>query len=190
MNKQVQEAYIVAATRTPVGKAPRGMFRNTRPDDLLAHVLKALLAPLSITPPSTSQSPCILGVPATPTYIPNNPNTSRSLTYSGLRTGQGIRRRLRYAPPGVKAPAGLRGHTSLSPRRVPRGVSSSIPGNSTGRCPCRVHRLFDPMPQFGELVRQHEALEYRVLNPLSEVHTFLGDSPQALAPSGVSVQTS
>jgi acetyl-CoA acyltransferase len=44
MTRQVQEAYIVAATRTPVGKAPRGMFRNTRPDDLLAHVLKSVLA--------------------------------------------------------------------------------------------------------------------------------------------------
>ncbi|OFZ67992.1 MAG: acetyl-CoA acetyltransferase [Betaproteobacteria bacterium RBG_16_56_24] len=44
MSKQVQEAYIVAATRTPVGKAPRGMFRNTRPDDLLVHVLKSVLA--------------------------------------------------------------------------------------------------------------------------------------------------
>ena len=44
MSKQVQEAYIVAATRTPVGKAPRGMFRNTRPDDLLAHVIKAVMA--------------------------------------------------------------------------------------------------------------------------------------------------
>ena len=43
MSKQVQEAYIVAATRTPVGKAPRGMYRNTRPDDLLAHVLKSVL---------------------------------------------------------------------------------------------------------------------------------------------------
>ncbi|MDD2700786.1 MAG: acetyl-CoA C-acyltransferase [Sideroxydans sp.] len=43
MSKQVQEAYIVATTRTPVGKA-RGMFRNTRPDDLLAHVLKGVLA--------------------------------------------------------------------------------------------------------------------------------------------------
>ena len=41
MSKQVQEAYIVAATRTPVGKAPRGMFRNTRPDDMLAHVMRA-----------------------------------------------------------------------------------------------------------------------------------------------------
>ena len=44
MSKQVQEAYIVSATRTPVGKAPRGMFRNTRPDDLLAHILKSVLA--------------------------------------------------------------------------------------------------------------------------------------------------
>ncbi|WP_363796875.1 acetyl-CoA C-acyltransferase [Lysobacter firmicutimachus] len=42
--KQVQEAYIVAATRTPVGKAPRGVFRNTRPDDMLAHVLKSVVA--------------------------------------------------------------------------------------------------------------------------------------------------
>jgi len=44
MSKQVQEAYIVAATRTPVGKAPRGMFRNTRPDDMLAHVIRSVLA--------------------------------------------------------------------------------------------------------------------------------------------------
>jgi acetyl-CoA acyltransferase len=44
MTKQVQDAYIVAATRTPVGKAPRGVFRHTRPDDMLAHVIKAVLA--------------------------------------------------------------------------------------------------------------------------------------------------
>ena len=43
MSKQIQEAYIVAATRTPVGKAPRGMFRNTRPDDMLAHVLRSVM---------------------------------------------------------------------------------------------------------------------------------------------------
>ena len=43
MTRQVQEAYIVAATRSPVGKAPRGMFRNVRPDDMLAHVLKAAM---------------------------------------------------------------------------------------------------------------------------------------------------
>ncbi len=44
MAKQVQDAYIVAATRSPVGKAPRGMLKNVRPDDLLAHVLKSVVA--------------------------------------------------------------------------------------------------------------------------------------------------
>jgi len=44
MTKQIQDAYIVAATRTPVGKAPRGVFRNTRPDEMLAHVLRAVVA--------------------------------------------------------------------------------------------------------------------------------------------------
>ena len=44
MAKQLQDAYIVAAVRTPVGKAPRGMFRNVRPDDMLAHVLKGAVA--------------------------------------------------------------------------------------------------------------------------------------------------
>jgi acetyl-CoA acyltransferase len=42
----MQDAYIVAATRTPVGKAPRGAFRHTRPDSLLAHVLKSVLLQL------------------------------------------------------------------------------------------------------------------------------------------------
>lgn len=40
MNRQLQDVYIVSAVRTPVGKAPRGMFRHTRPDDLLAHVIR------------------------------------------------------------------------------------------------------------------------------------------------------
>ncbi|MGY0559534.1 acetyl-CoA C-acyltransferase [Luteimonas sp. A277] len=44
MTRQIQDAYIVAATRTPVGKAPRGMFRNVRPDDMLAHVLRSVVA--------------------------------------------------------------------------------------------------------------------------------------------------
>ncbi len=43
MSEQVQDAYIVAAARSPVGKAPRGVFRRVRPDDLLAHVLNAAM---------------------------------------------------------------------------------------------------------------------------------------------------
>jgi acetyl-CoA acyltransferase len=44
MTRQIQDAYIVAALRTPVGKAPRGVFRNTRPDDLLAFAIDAALS--------------------------------------------------------------------------------------------------------------------------------------------------
>lgn len=44
MTRQVQDAYIVAATRTPIGKAPKGTFRNVRPDDLLVAALRGALA--------------------------------------------------------------------------------------------------------------------------------------------------
>jgi len=40
MTRQVQDAYIVAATRTPIGKAPKGVFRNVRPDDLLVAAIR------------------------------------------------------------------------------------------------------------------------------------------------------
>lgn len=36
--------YIVDVLRTPVGKAPRGVFRNTLPDDLLAHCIRNLIS--------------------------------------------------------------------------------------------------------------------------------------------------
>ncbi len=44
MARQLQDAYIVAATRTPVGKAPRGALKSTRPDSMLAFVLQRALA--------------------------------------------------------------------------------------------------------------------------------------------------
>ena len=44
MSKQVQDAYIVAATRTPIGRSGRGYFRNTRPDDLLIAAIRHALA--------------------------------------------------------------------------------------------------------------------------------------------------
>jgi acetyl-CoA acyltransferase len=39
----VREAVIVAGVRTAIGKAPKGALRNTRPDDLGAHVVEALM---------------------------------------------------------------------------------------------------------------------------------------------------
>ncbi|MEX3582704.1 MAG: acetyl-CoA C-acyltransferase [Burkholderia sp.] len=44
MSKQLQDAYIVAASRTPIGKAPRGAFKNTRPDELLVHAIKSAVS--------------------------------------------------------------------------------------------------------------------------------------------------
>jgi acetyl-CoA acyltransferase len=43
MSKQIQEAYIVAATRTPIGRSGRGYFKNTRPDDLLVAAIKSAM---------------------------------------------------------------------------------------------------------------------------------------------------
>jgi acetyl-CoA acyltransferase len=42
--KQIQDAYIVAVTRTPIGKAGRGYYRQTRPDDLLVAAIRGALA--------------------------------------------------------------------------------------------------------------------------------------------------
>jgi acetyl-CoA acyltransferase len=47
-----RDAVIVSGVRTPVGKAPRGVFRETRPDDLAALVIQEALnraAPLEVS---------------------------------------------------------------------------------------------------------------------------------------------
>jgi acetyl-CoA acyltransferase len=44
MVRQLQDAFLVASARTAVGKAPRGALRTTRPDAMLAHALRAVLA--------------------------------------------------------------------------------------------------------------------------------------------------
>lgn len=51
MSRQVQEAYIVAATRLPTAKR-NGMFRTTRPDDMLAHVLAAVVGQVPALDPA------------------------------------------------------------------------------------------------------------------------------------------
>ena len=62
--KQVQEAYIVAATRTPIGRSGRGYFRNTRPDDLLVAALKSALSQVpSLDPQSIEDIICGCAIP-------------------------------------------------------------------------------------------------------------------------------
>ncbi|MBS3996756.1 MAG: acetyl-CoA C-acyltransferase [Hydrogenophaga sp.] len=44
MSKQLQDAYIVAATRTPIGRSHKGSFKHLRPDDMLALAIRSAMA--------------------------------------------------------------------------------------------------------------------------------------------------
>ena len=98
---QLQEAYIVAATRTPVGKAPRGVFKNTRPDDLLAHVMKAVMAQVPQLDPSLVED-AIVGC-----AIPQGPqglNMARmGVLFAGLPNTIGGVTVNRYCASGITA---------------------------------------------------------------------------------------
>ena len=59
MSKQVQDAYIVAASRTPIGKSGRGYFRNTRSDDLLVYAIQAALAQVPTLDPKAIEDAII-----------------------------------------------------------------------------------------------------------------------------------
>jgi len=59
MTRTVQDAYIVAAARTPIGKSHRGVFRATRPDDLLAHAIRAALAQVPALDPASIEDAII-----------------------------------------------------------------------------------------------------------------------------------
>jgi acetyl-CoA acyltransferase len=59
MSQQVQDAYIVAATRTPIGKSGRGAFKNTRADDLLVLALQSALRQVPTLDPKAIQDAVI-----------------------------------------------------------------------------------------------------------------------------------
>ena len=65
--KQIQDAYIVAATRTPIGRSHRGFFKNMRPDDLLVKALQAALAQVpSLDPAAIEDIICGCAIPEGP----------------------------------------------------------------------------------------------------------------------------
>jgi acetyl-CoA acyltransferase len=67
MSKQIQDAYIVAATRSPIGRSHRGFFRNMRPDDLLATVLRSALAQVpNLDPQAIEDVICGCAIPEGP----------------------------------------------------------------------------------------------------------------------------
>jgi acetyl-CoA acyltransferase len=67
MTRQLQDAYIVAATRSPIGRSHRGFFRNMRPDDLLATVLRSALAQVpNLDPQAIEDVICGCAIPEGP----------------------------------------------------------------------------------------------------------------------------
>jgi acetyl-CoA acyltransferase len=65
--KQIQDAYIVAATRTPIGRSHRGFFRNMRPDDLLVRAIQAALAQVpTLDPQAIEDLICGCAIPEGP----------------------------------------------------------------------------------------------------------------------------
>jgi acetyl-CoA acyltransferase len=64
MTKQIQDAYIVAATRSPIGRSHKGYFRNTRPDELLASVLRSAMAQVpNLDPAAVEDLICGCAIP-------------------------------------------------------------------------------------------------------------------------------
>jgi len=59
MTKQISDAYIVAAARTPIGKSGRGCFKNTRPDDLLVAALQGAMAQVPTLDPKAIEDAVI-----------------------------------------------------------------------------------------------------------------------------------
>ena len=59
MSKQVQDAYIVAATRTPIGKSGRGYSGTRAPDDLLVAAIQSALAQVPTLDPKAIEDAII-----------------------------------------------------------------------------------------------------------------------------------
>ena len=90
MTRQVQDAYIVAATRSPIGKAPKGAFRNTRPDDLLVAAIRSVMKQVPSLDPAAVEDAIIgcampeaeqgLNVARVAVLLAGLPNTTGGMT--------------------------------------------------------------------------------------------------------------
>ena len=99
--KPVQQAYIVAATRSPIGKSHRGVFRNKRPDDLLVDVLHAALAQVpTLDPQAIEDIICGCAIPEGPQGL----NVARiGAVLAGLPTSVGGITVNRFCASGLSA---------------------------------------------------------------------------------------
>ena len=142
--KQVQEAYIVAATRTPIGRSHRGYFRNTRPDDLLVKVLQSALAQVpNLDPKSIEDVICGCAFPEGPqgmnmarigAVLAGLPNSVGGITVnrfcaSGLSAIQMAADRIRVGEADVMIAAGAESMSMVSMSGNSPSLSASMFSN-------------------------------------------------------------
>ncbi len=120
-------AYIIAGFRSAVGKAPKGVFRNTRPDDLAVEVIKHLMA--AVPSLENEQVDDVIVGNATP-EAEQGLNIGRMISLMGLDTvkvpGMTVNR---YCASGLEtiAIASAKIHAGMADCIIAGGVESMSP---------------------------------------------------------------
>ena len=106
-------AYIIAGFRSAVGKAPRGKFRFTRPDDLAANVVQHLVK--SVPNLDVNRIEDVIVGNATP-EAEQGLNVGRMISLMGLNTDK---------VPGMTVNRYCRAAARRSPLRAARSIAAS-----------------------------------------------------------------
>ena len=159
MSKQIQEAYIVAATRLPVGKR-NGMFRNARPDDMLAHAIRAVVAQAPGVDPTRIGDVIVgcaipeaeqgMNVARIGALLAGLPNTVPGITInrfcsSGLQAVADAANQIRLGLADVMIAAGTESMTAMS----------NIMGNKVAANPAGAKRIADAGMEIGSHTWEH-----------------------------------
>jgi acetyl-CoA acyltransferase len=149
MSRQVQDAYIVAATRTPIGKAPKGSLRNTRPDDLLVAALRGALAAVPGLDPKAIED-AVIGC-AMPEGEQGLNVARTALLYAGLPNSVGGVTINRFCSSGLNAiaMAADRIRVGEADVMIAGGTESMSMVPMSGNKPSFNPRLFDAQENYG-----------------------------------------
>jgi len=173
-----REVYFVAATRTPVGKK-NGVFRYTRPDDLLAHALRSLMAQVPQCDPAAIGD-VIVGC-AIPEAEQGLNVARKASLLAGLPVSVPAYTVNRFCASGVQsiADAAMRIRLGEADVMIAGGVESmSVMAHMTGNSPRPNPRLFE--------ASEHQAIAYGMgltAEKVAQLHHISREDQDAFAQS-------